>query len=144
MIIKDKVKSYIHRYGLSFVMSYIATPVAALAVRALTGNNILAAFAGVWADNLFFYGIIIYRDLAARQQLNFKECLKVARNLMVEFSAPEYLDSFILRPFYLSIFPYLIPDHYAIAILIGVLCADISYFIPTIILYETRKKLFKD
>ena len=63
--------------------------------------------------------------------------------MIVEFGPAEYLDSFLIRPLYLSLFPYLI-DNYQIAILLGSIFAEITYFIPVVIFYEIRKKAFKN
>jgi len=61
------------------------------------------------------------------------------RNLVLEFGPGEYLDSFLIRPFYLAALPLVIAD-YALAIAAGTLLADVTYFVPVIFSYEARKK----
>ncbi|HLD05447.1 MAG TPA: hypothetical protein VJG90_07035 [Candidatus Nanoarchaeia archaeon] len=61
------------------------------------------------------------------------------RNLIVEFGPVEYLDSFVLRPFWLAVMPTLI-SNYTFAIFIGTILADITYYVPTIFFYELRKR----
>ncbi|PIZ95892.1 MAG: hypothetical protein COX81_00140 [Candidatus Magasanikbacteria bacterium CG_4_10_14_0_2_um_filter_37_12] len=96
---------------------------------------------------MVFYSIIVYKDLKSRKikdvGLSSLGFLKVLRNIIVEFGPAEYLDSFLLRPFYLTVFPYFISS-YSLAILLASLTAEISYYIPTIISYEARKKIFRD
>ncbi len=108
-------------------------------------NTIVSAFLATGADFIVGYGTIAYRDIKSRKDkgLGFAGFLKVIRNMVVEFGPGEYLDSFVFRPFYFSIFPYLI-HNYSLAILAGSLTAEITYFVPVIIFYEARKKIFKD
>ena len=146
-MIKDKLKEWFGRYALAeFVALIIALVFSNLSMK-LSGNIILSGFIGTWTDNLGFYGIITHMDLRKnikrKGKLKFKDYLIELRNDIVEFGPSEYLDSFIIRPFCLSFFPYVISD-YSFAIIIGTILADISYYIPTIASYEFRKKIFKD
>ncbi len=144
---KKKFKEWLKRYGIPLTLSTISAIIAANLVKILTHNNITAGFFGTWADNAVFYGYLAATDLKKERitsfKNSFKEFFRLIRNMVVEFGPGEYLDSFILRPFFLSAFPYFFKN-YSLAILFGGLTADISFFIPTIISYETRKKLFKD
>lgn len=94
-----------------------------------------------------FDGTIVYKDMQKRKaegkMLGVTGFIVQFRNMLIEFGPAEYLDSFAIRPFYLSFLPFVIPS-YSLAILIGTVLADITYFIPTIISYEFRKKTFKD
>ena len=140
---KVKVREWTGRYAIPLVFGKIATILSANAGRLLFGNVIVAAFLGTWADNLAFYGLIAFRDMKKRKGRTAGDFLKVARNMLVEFGPAEYLDSFVVRPLFLSAFPYLVAD-YSLAVLLGSVAADVTYFIPVIISYEKRKRLFKD
>lgn len=144
---KDKVKEWVCRYGLSLTLAIPAAVITAKLVYSVSGSLVVAALAATWADNIVFYGLIAYKDLKRRKRRSTKSALhgmlKLMRNMIFEFSPAEYLDSFLIRPFYLSVFPYLIAN-YSLAIFLGSLAAEISYFIPTILAYELRKKVFKD
>jgi len=113
----------------------------------LFNNLIIAAYIGTWADNFGYYGIILFKDLRERRKkdkgVKSVGFLKVLRNLTIEFGPAEYLDSFLLRPFYLTVVPLFIP-FYNIAIIVGTVLADITFYLPTILGYESRKKVFKD
>lgn len=65
---------------------------------------------------------------------------KTIRNLVFEFGFSEALDSFVVRPFCMYIFPIL-TNNYGVGIIIGKIVADVSFYIPTIIAYELRKKI---
>ncbi|MBI4225092.1 MAG: hypothetical protein HY617_02055 [Candidatus Sungbacteria bacterium] len=124
------------------VLATLAALISAHVIKSISGNNIIAGIAATWMDNLAFYGYIIFRDLKTRR-FGIANLFKQARNMIIEFGPAEYFDSFLLRPFYLSAFPYFI-SNYSLAILLGSLTAEITYFIPTIFSYEVRKKIFKD
>ncbi len=63
--------------------------------------------------------------------------------MVMEFGPAEYLDSFVIRPFFLAVLPSII-QNYSAAIFIGTLLADFIFYVPTIVSYEFRKKVFKD
>lgn len=108
-------------------------------------NFIISAFITTWVENLLFYSIIAYNDLKSKnnKKLLFKDYLIQLRNMFVEFGSAEYFDSFLIRPFCLSFFPYII-SNYTFAIFVGLMAANIIYYFFVIISYESRKKMFKD
>lgn len=147
-MVKDKLKEWLKRYGSAELTGIVFSLVFANLSMGATGNIILSAFIGAWAENLGFYGTIVTRDLQSKKKmsgrpLNLKDYFHQLRNSIVEFGPPEYLDSLVIRPFYLSLFPHLI-SNYTLAIFLGTLLANVTYYIPTIALYEFRKKAFKD
>ena len=144
---KDKLKEWLKRYAFAHIIGLIFTILVATLSHILFKNIILSAFLATWSDNIAYYGIIIYGDLKLQKKkdkkLKTKSFLKVARGIVMEFGLAEYLDSFIIRPFYLSVFPHFIPN-YSLAILAGSICAEVTFYIPTIISYELKKKIFKN
>lgn len=144
---KSKIKEWFNRYFLPSVLGIATAIIAGNIVKAISGNIILAAFIATWLDTIVFYGIIGYRDLKKRKnkeaKLTFIGFLKVLRNMIIEFGPAEYLDTLLIRPFFLAILPYFM-SNYSLAVLIGSICAEIIYYVPTIIMYELRKKVFKD
>ena len=147
MMLKQKIIEWLKRYGVAELVGICLTLIASNAIMFLTGNIILAAFLAPWAENAGFYGLIAFNDLKHRKRKDKKSSisgtLKVLRNMMLEFGPAEYLDSFAIRPFFLALLPLLIAN-YSLAILAGTMLANITYYIPTIISYETRKKILKD
>lgn len=144
---KHKIRNWIKRYLPAEILATILSIIFAYIAFLLTNNLIVSAFAGTWGDNLGYYGIIIYSDLKKslshhkKNKLNYgwKSFLKTSRNLIVEFGPSELLDSFMIRPFTMWFFPF-ITGNLVLGIIIGKIIADIIFYIPTIILYETRKK----
>lgn len=147
IITRRKVKEWLNRYAAPLVLSTSGAIITANLIMALTHNKILAAFAGTWSDNFIFYSFMALKDLRGKKIDNIRTGLvifiKLIRNLIIEFGPAEYLDSFVLRPFYMAVFPIFI-SNYSLAILFASLSAEISFFIPTISFYELRKKIFND
>ena len=141
-----KLKEWFARYSLAELIGVVFSLVFSNLSMIFFGNIIIAGFIATWTENLGFYGTIVFRDIKERKKakkLSMLDYVLQLRNLIVEFGPAEYLDSFLIRPFYLIFFPYLI-SNYSLAILIGTILADVTYFIPTIIAYEFRKKMFKN
>jgi hypothetical protein len=88
-----------------------------------------------------------FRELQSRKKKDKKisviGLLKVLRNMIVEFSPAEYLDSFFIRPLFMAVMLISINKSY-LAFLLGSVFANITFYIPVIISYELRKKLFRD
>lgn len=141
-----KLKEWFARYSLAELVGVVFSLIFSNLSMLFFGNIIIAGFIATWTENLGFYGTIVFRDIKERKKakkLSMRDYVLQLRNLIVEFGPAEYLDSFLIRPFYLIFFPYVILN-YSLAILVGTILADVTYFIPTIIAYEFRKKMFKN
>lgn len=147
-ISKNKILEWIKRYGKAEIIGLLLGLFIANIIVFLTGNRIIAAFIATWTENLGFYGVITYNEYCLQQKSNkarypLKRYWIIFRNLILEFGPSEYLDSFVIRPLYFSVFPLFI-DNYTLAIFLGSIVANITYYIPTIIAYEVRKKYVED
>lgn len=146
-MIKKKLNEWLKRYAFAELVGIVFALVFSNLSMIFFGNIIVSGFIGTWADNLGFYGTMVSKDLKKRRKINKKlginDYLIQLRNIIIEFGPAEYLDSFLIRPFYLIFSPYTI-SNYSLAIFIGTILADVTYFIPTIIFYEIRKKIFKN
>jgi hypothetical protein len=110
-----------------------------------SGNKILAAYMGAIGNSIGFYGLIFLQDIfilrkqrrITNAQLTSGDYMRVLKIMLLEFGPAELLDSLLLRPFAMYIFPLII-HNYAIAILVAKLASDIIFYIPVIISYELR------
>jgi hypothetical protein len=139
---KRKTKEWLNRYGLATALSFPAALAAAYLSKPFA-NVVATAYLATLAATISFYATIAVKDVKGRKKITVPELLKVARNMIVEFGPAEYLDSFLIRPFMLYLFPLFI-GNFSLAILAGNAVTDVTYFIPVIFSYEARKKLFKD
>ncbi len=142
---KTKLLEWWRRYWLAELLSLIMAMVSSRIVYSSTHSLIISAFISTWLTNAVFYATIAYRDLHIRKHkpLTLTNIAKTIRNIVLEFGPAEYLDSFVLRPFYLSFFPFIITN-YSFAIFLGTIASDITFYIPTIFSYEMRKKYLSE
>jgi hypothetical protein len=138
-----KIKEWLRRYAVAELISITTVVITANISYQLTGNTILSAFIATWAENVAFYGFVILRELRERKHLHGEKLIlrwwSTLKNTFFEYGPAEYLDSFIMRPFYLSFFPSII-ENYSMAIFLGSIAANLSFYIPAIVSYELRKK----
>lgn len=144
---REKAKEWFGRYALAVTLGTAAALTAANISQYYFDNVVISAFIASIADALVGYGVLITKDIRERIKMDGKLTWtgfwKVVRNMFIEFGPAEYLDTYVFRPFFFSVFPLFIP-HYSLAILLGSLTTEITYFIPVIFSYEMRKKMFKD
>ena len=147
---KHKIRGWIKRYLPGEIICAITALLAATAAYFLTGNRVVIAYAGTWGENLGFYGFMSIRDIihsrrhhkANNLKYGVNSFIKTFRNLLLEFGFSEVLDSFLIRPFFMYIFPFIV-GNIALGVLIGKIAADITFYIPTVIAYELRKRHLK-
>lgn len=144
---KRKAKVWLRRYLPAEVIAVCTALIGGMTIHALFHNPILTALGGTWGEFAGYYGVIILKDLRALKakhtQVTVRIVIKLLRNLLVEFGPSEYLDSFIIRPFAMYIFPLIIHNVY-IGLILGKFAADITFYIPTIISYELKNKYLGD
>lgn len=142
-----KIIEWLDRYFIPTIISIVSSISLAMFLQALFNNRVVTALGGTWGDNLGFYGLILFKDIKERkakdEKVTIVGLLKVVRNAVAEFGVGEYLDSFVIRPFLMYMAPQYISNK-AVAIIIAKLLADVTFFLPTIIMYEVRKRVFKD
>ena len=143
---KWNVREWSKRYIPSEIIASLFAVISALIINKFFNNPILTALAGTWGENLGYYGSIFIRDLYKDKRKSGQHLLphlkKIVRNLIFEFSIAEIIDSFLVRPFTMYLFPKII-NNVVLGILLGKISADIIFYIPTIFSYEFRKKLWK-
>ncbi len=142
-----KIKERINRYLFPTLLSVFFSLFLGLGLKAIFHEPLITALGGTWGDNIGFYGLIFYRDIKERKKIDkkitFLSVLKVIRNAIAEFGIAEYLDSFIIRPAFMLFFPQLLHND-VLGILVAKFAADITFFLPTVIFYEIRKRVFRD
>lgn len=146
-----KVKEWLKRYVPAEVISLSSALIVANIVFHYTGSTPWAAIAATWGENIGFFGTIIYRDIKeSKKQHKLREVkythhsfLKNMRNIVVEFSIPEILDTLLIRP--LTMF-FMIHQfgNLQLGVTAGKIAADIVYYIPLVVMYELRKKHLTD
>ena len=144
---KKKIIEWLKRYGPAEIFATIGALIGAFSVFALSKNQIISAYAGMIGENIGYYGTLIFSDALKsirihkkkKTKYGFRTIAEDARNIILEFGFSEALDSLLVRPFCMYIFPVIL-NNYGIGIIIGKIVADVIFYIPTIISYELRKK----
>lgn len=143
----NKIVEWLKRYLPAEILSIIGALTGGMLVHFLFHNQVVTALGGTWGGNIGYYGQIIYSDTKKRKLKDGKTTLtgilKTFRNIVIEFGPAEYLDSFIIRPVAMYLFS-VITGNIALGLLLGTIIANITFYLPTIIAYEFRKKYFKD
>ncbi len=114
---KKRIKIWIRRYGPAEIIAVFGALIGGTVINILSHNALLTALGGTLS--------------------------KLVRNLLLEFGPAEYLDSFVIRPFYMYIFPKIF-NNLVLGLIIGKFAADITFYIPTIISFELKNKFLKD
>ena len=144
---RTRLMGWFKRYLPAEIFALIGALAGGMIIDFTFHNAVLTALGGTWGDNIGYYGTIILMELSRQREkqksLSFIALFKTARNILLEFSTAEYLDSFFIRPFALYFFPKLL-NNVALGLIVGNLVTDVTFYIPTIISYELRKKFLKD
>lgn len=143
---KSKLKEWLNRYLIAELISILFAMLSAYFADMILHNPLVTALAATWMSNVGFYGAIVYRDIKAKKKLHGKVTLRIYLKtfigMSVEFGPAEYLDTFVVRPFILYLFP-IIFGNLALGIFLGIMAANITYYVPVIVSYEMKKKYLK-
>jgi hypothetical protein len=141
---RAKGAEWLKRYGVAELAGLCTAIVGSLVARAVTGNEIAAAYGAVIGENLGYYGIIVSREVphdrlaaaAVGQRYGVRGAGRTFRNLILEF---ELLDSGVLRPLAM-VFGVRFFGRGA-GIVVGKFVADLTFYLPVICAYELRRYL---
>lgn len=144
---RRKGAEWLERYGVAEVAGLCTAIAGSFAARALTGNEIAAAYGGAMGENLGYYGVIIGREVmrdrrAARdlgRRYGLTGAARTARNLVFEFGIAEILDSTLVRPLAMGLGARFFGR--TLGVVIGKLAADVTFYVPVICAYELRRYL---
>jgi len=144
---KSKILEWLRRYLPAEICAICGALAGGMITSFIFKNPVVTALGGTWGENIGYYGRILYQDIKKRrgrdERITAGGILKVIRNLIIEFGAGEYLDSFVIRPSAMYFFPKLL-NNVPLGIFLGKISADIIFYLPTIISYELKKKYLKD
>jgi hypothetical protein len=146
-----KIKEWLIRYLPANLFCTACTLITAYITFSVSQNRALTAFLSSIIGTICYYGFIIARDIIYKikkchlenKKYSLIHFLKGIRNIILEFGFAEALDSLVIAPFFMYIIPILV-GNLTIGIFIAKCLADIVFYMPTIIVYELRKKYLKD
>ena len=141
---RSKLSSWLARYGVAEVVGTATAVAGAWALRALTGNVVLAAYGGAIGENIGYYGALALRDLGRARRVarasglafGAREAALVGRELASEFALAELLDTGILRPLLMGLGARWLGDD--VGVVAGKLAADLAFYTVVIGSLELR------
>jgi hypothetical protein len=145
--LRAKLSDWLHRYGLAESAGLICALLVSVTVRRVTGDGIAAAYGGALGESVGYSSVIILRDYlaaargarAAGRLLGVRDAGKITVGLLAEFGPSAFLDTFVIRPFAMGVGMRLIGPR--LGLIAGKFAADISFYLPVILLYERRKRI---
>jgi hypothetical protein len=145
--LRAKLSDWLHRYGLAESAGLICALLVSVTVRRVTGDGIAAAYGGALGESVGYSSVIILRDYlaaargarAAGRFLGVRDAGKITVGLLAEFGPSAFLDTFVIRPFAMGVGMRLIGPR--LGLIAGKFAADISFYLPVILLYERRKRI---
>jgi hypothetical protein len=141
----EKLREWLHRYIPSEIAAIATAYLGFWYVFTLSHNHTEASFASAMSENIGFYAVILFREfvkgrknaLLRSEPYTSGAFMKTCLGLVAEFGPGELLDSFLVRPITIGL-----ATHYLgmeLGVLVGKLAADVSFFVPTILIYEFKK-----
>ncbi len=142
---RTKIAEWLHRYVPSEIAAIATAYFGFWYFFTITKNHTIASFASAMLENVGFYSVILIREIlkgrkhaAARHRTyTMNAFMKTCGALLIEFGPGELLDSFFVRPLTIGIATHYLGMH--LGVLIGKLSADVTFFLPTIMIYEFKK-----
>jgi hypothetical protein len=129
------LKEWVWRYGPAEVAGLLGAVLAAQLAWSVSGSDALAVAAGTWGETTAYYATMLARQLVGTGS----PLLVVVRELILEFGFAEVLDTLVVRPTMMYAASRLF-GRVGPGIVVGKLGADIVFYVPTIAVYELRKR----
>lgn len=148
---KQKIIEWIKRYMPAGIISSTATILSSVFSYKITQSHLTAALVGTWVGNIVYFGYMLIVDIyTTRKELtkkgkrySFQTLMQNVRALVVEFGFSEVVDSLLIRPTLMYYFPIWVNDIW-LGIILAKIVADITFYVPAIIVYEYSKKKLRN
>jgi hypothetical protein len=141
--LRTKAREWGRRYLPAECVGILCTILGGVGTSMAFGNPLLTALGGTLGEDIGYYGTMLANEIRAERTgagaSTAAVMLRAVRNIALEFSGAELLDSVLVRPAALyALTAY--SGNLALGLILGKLTADIAFYIPAIIAYELRKK----
>ena len=152
MLVKRKIKEWLKRYLPSEIVGTITAIAAATLAHHFTSNRITIAYVATLGESIGFFATVFIQHLIVVSKKNiiidksfsFLDFTKIMGSMAIEYGPAGIIDSFLLRPFFMYIFPSLL-SNFTLGILVGKIVGDFTFYLLVIVSYELKKqKTFRD
>ena len=142
------MKELFRRYLPAEIVGTLTAIGAAIVTHFYSDNAVFIAYIATLGEALgFFLTIFIQHFLTLskkRKTKNKKFSLSdisgIISHVFLEFGPAEILDSLVLRPFFMYLFP-LLTENFAFGVFLGKIAGDITFYLMVILSYEMKKRL---
>ena len=145
-MIKLKIKEWLKRYLPSEIVGTITAVSAASIAHLFFENLIFVAYIAALAEAIGFYSTVLIQHIiiatkknrAVNKLFSFFDFAKIVGTILLEFGPAGIIDGWVLRPFFMYIFPLLLKN-FTLGILVGKIVGDITFYFLVILGYEIKK-----
>ena len=147
-MILQKIKEFSKRYLPAEIVGTLTAIGAASIVHAFSDNPVFIAYIATLGEALGFFSTIFIQHFIAHandnksnnRHFSLSDISKIISHVFLEFGPAEIIDSLVLRPFFMYLFPLLVRN-FTLGILLGKIAGDITFYLMVIISYEMQKRL---
>jgi hypothetical protein len=147
MLIKRKSKEWLQRYLPSEIAGTVSAIASASLARHFSSNMITIAYVGSLGESIGFFTTVFIQQLlvvtrknkAQLKSFSVLDFTKIIGSMALEYGPAGIIDSFLLRPFFMYVFPSVL-HNFTLGILVGKLVGDFTFYLMVILSYELKKK----
>ncbi len=141
-VAREKGREWGRRYLPAECVGILFTVAGGLAAHLAFDSPLLTALGGTWGETVGYYATMLGTEIARGRVAGAVSAivvLRTARDLAIEFTGAEVLDTLVIRP--AAIYALTTWSGNPLAgLVLGKLVADVAFYIPTIAAYEWRRK----
>jgi hypothetical protein len=146
-MIKQKGKEWLRRYLPAEIVGTISALISANIAHAFYDNLIVVAYIATICEAIGYYSTVVVLSILLENKkqknqgktLSFRGLFKISLGMILEFGPAGLLDEFVLRPFFMYLFPVLL-QNFTLGIFFGKITADIVFYFLVIMSYEINKR----
>jgi hypothetical protein len=147
--VKSNLKKWIKRFLPAEIVGTLFAITSAWIASSLNANRVSIAFTASIAETIGFYLTIMVTDaLLIRKELKHQHrkltlpalLFTTIKNMVLDFGVAELADSFVVRPFFMYVFPLWLND-YSAGIVAGKIASDLVFYVPVIVAGEIRTRI---
>ena len=147
-MILQKIKEWVKRYLPAEIVGTLTAVCAASIAHVFSNNSVFIAYIATLGEAIGFFSTILIQYLllfskkrkVENRRFSMRDIPKIFSHILLEFGPAELIDSLVLRPFFMYLFPLLV-ESFTLGILLGKIAGDITFYFLVILSYEMKKKL---
>jgi hypothetical protein len=147
-MILQKIKEFSKRYLPAEIIGTLTAIGAASIAHLFSDNHVFIAYIATLGEAVGFFSTIFIQQFLTfskkrkieNKQFSLSDISKIISHVLLEFGPAEILDSLVLRPFFMYLFPSLVKN-FTLGILLGKIAGDITFYLLVILSYEMQKRL---